>query len=62
VAQLFAPDFSKREVAVDALARQPATALPALRKARETATDDQRWWIDATIQECERQAVSAPKK
>jgi len=62
VAQLSERDFSKREVAVEALARQPVTALPVLRKARETATDDQRWWIDAAIQECERQAVSAPKK
>ena len=60
--QLFDPDFSKRELAVEALAQQPATALPALRKTRETATDDQRWWIDAAIQESERQAASAPKK
>jgi hypothetical protein len=61
VAQLFDHDFSKREIAVEALARQPTTALPALRKARETATDDERWWIDAAIQECERQTTS-PKR
>ena len=62
VAQLFDPDFSRRELAVEALAQQSATALPALQKARETATDDQRWWIDAAIQECERQAASPSKK
>ena len=60
VAQLFDPDFSKRKIAVTVLARQPAVALPALRKARETATDDQRWWIDATLQEIENRKSATP--
>jgi len=62
VAQLHNPDFSKRELAVEALARQPAAALPLLGKARETATEDQRWWIDAAIQECERRLAPSLKK
>jgi hypothetical protein len=62
VAQLSDPDFSKRKLAVEALAWQPAVALPALRKVRESATEDQRWWIDAAIQECEGKAAASPKK
>ena len=31
-----------------------ALALPALRQARERESDpDQRWWLDAAIQECQ---------
>ena len=32
---------------------QPSLALPALQSAREKATPDQRWWIDAAIQQIE---------
>jgi hypothetical protein len=48
-------DFEKRKSAVTALARQPATALPALEIARQSADEDQRWWIEAAIEEIERQ-------
>jgi hypothetical protein len=54
IKRLADPDFVKRESAVAALTRQPALALPALTAAREKAGDDQRWWIDAAIQEIER--------
>jgi len=57
IAHLTDRDFAKREAAVTALARQPAIALPALRTARETADDDQLWWIDAAIQEIERRTT-----
>jgi hypothetical protein len=52
------PDFSKREEVIDALSRQPANALPALRAARGSANDDVRWWIDAAIQQIERAEVT----
>jgi hypothetical protein len=40
---------------VEALARQPGRALPALLAARLKVTDDsQRWWIDAALQRLER--------
>jgi streptogramin lyase len=50
IEQLKDPDYSKRDAAVAGLARQPALALPLLQAAREKATPDQRWWIDAAIQ------------
>ncbi len=49
--QLKDQDYSVREAAVAALARQPALALPLLQSAREKAEPDQRWWIDAAIQQ-----------
>ena len=49
------PDYSAREAAVTGLARQPALAIPLLQSARETATPDQRWWIDAAIQRIQNQ-------
>lgn len=57
IKQLAGHDPVKRESTVRALVRQPATALPALKTAREKAGSDQRWWIDATIQEIERNEV-----
>lgn len=54
IERLADPDFAQCESAVTGLARQPALALPALKTARENAEDDQRWWIDATIQKIER--------
>jgi hypothetical protein len=61
IAQLADPDFDKRKEAVQDLARQPAaTVMPALQAARETANDDQRWWIDAALQEIERQQQATP--
>ncbi len=45
------PDYSARDAAVAALVRQAALALPVLQSAREKAGPDQRWWIDAAIQQ-----------
>jgi hypothetical protein len=53
IEQLKDPDYSLREAAVAALARQPALALPLLQSAREKAMPDQRWWIEAAIQQIE---------
>jgi hypothetical protein len=61
VAKLENGDSSERTRAIPALQRQPAIALRALRTARETASNDQRWWIDAAIQEMERQRLRAPQ-
>jgi hypothetical protein len=49
------------DTAVAALLRQPALALPLLRSAREQADADQRWWIDAAIQQIE-ESLSTNKK
>jgi hypothetical protein len=52
IAQLADPDFSRRKAAVEALARQPGRAFPALRAARLRVSDDsKRWWIDAALQQ-----------
>ena len=53
IEQLRDPNYEVREAAVDGLVRQPSLALPALQSAREKATPDQRWWIDAAIQQIE---------
>jgi hypothetical protein len=47
----------ERIAAIEALARQPASAvLPALKAARAHASGDERWWIDAAIQEVTQRA------
>jgi streptogramin lyase len=51
IEQLKDPDYAVRDAAVDALVHQPALALPLLQSAREKAGADQRWWIDAAIQQ-----------
>jgi hypothetical protein len=51
IEQLKDPSYDKRDAAVAGLLRQPALALPALQSAREKADADQRWWIDAAIQQ-----------
>jgi hypothetical protein len=51
IEQLKDPDYSLRNAAVIALARQPEQALPLLQSARVKAGADQRWWIDAAIQQ-----------
>jgi streptogramin lyase len=61
IKQLQDPDYSVRNAAVAALLRQPAVALPLLRAAREKADTDQRWWIDAAIQQIE-ESLSSNKK
>jgi hypothetical protein len=50
IAQLSDLDYDKRKAAVRALAMQPERATAALRRARETAGEDARWWIDAALQ------------
>ncbi|HEV2247024.1 MAG TPA: hypothetical protein VGW37_10280, partial [Terriglobia bacterium] len=46
-----------RKAAVEALARQPASAvLPVLKAARARASEDRQWWIDAAIQEVMQRA------
>jgi len=61
IARLADPDFARRKAAITALARQPATSLPALKAARPEANDDQRWWIDAAIQQIERSQRASSK-
>ena len=56
VTQLSDPDFEKRKTAIDRLVHQPEIALPALQIARANANDDLRWWIDATLQQINREA------
>jgi hypothetical protein len=51
IEQLTDRDYSVRDEAVAALVRQPALALPMLQSAREKADADQRWWIEAAIQQ-----------
>ena len=51
VEQLKDPDYSRRNAAVAGLVRQPALALPLLQSARENASTDQLWWIDAAIEQ-----------
>ncbi len=55
IRELGHPDFEKREAAVRTLANNPQTALPALKAARVAATEENIWWIDAAIQEAEKQ-------
>jgi hypothetical protein len=51
IEQLKDSDFSVRDAAVAGLVRQPSLALPLLQSAHEKANADQRWWIDAAIQQ-----------
>ncbi len=61
IAQLGDADFSRRKAAVEALARQPGRALPALQAARAKVSDEnQRWWIDAAIQQTEAARTATP--
>jgi len=61
IQKLADPDYSVREKAVAALVRRAPLALPLLQSAREKASPDQRWWIDAAIQRVQEQ-LSIPKK
>jgi len=54
IQKLADPDYSVREKALAALLRRPALSLPLLQSAREKAGPDQRWWIDAAIQQIEK--------
>ena len=62
IAQLSHPDYSRRNAAIAALARQPALALPALQQARSHADEDHRWWIDAALQKIETMKRTAGPK
>ncbi|MGA2476013.1 MAG: hypothetical protein ABSF73_05280 [Terriglobia bacterium] len=53
IQKLADPNYATREKAVAALVRQTTLALPLLQSAREKAGPDQRWWIDAAIQQIE---------
>jgi hypothetical protein len=55
------PDYGVRNASVAALVRQPALALPLLRSAREQAGADQRWWIDAAIEQIEEKLAKTAK-
>jgi streptogramin lyase len=61
IQKLSDPDYALRDKAVAALVRQSDAALPLLRSAREKAAPDQRWWIDAAIQQIE-ESLSTNKK
>lgn len=60
IEQLNDPDYAVRDAAVAGLARQPAEALPRLEAAREKATPEKRWWIDAAIQQIKIHSRSKP--
>jgi streptogramin lyase len=53
IQKLADPDYSVREKAVAALVGRGTLALPLLQLAREKANPDQRWWIDAAMQQIE---------
>ena len=61
IQELADPDYAQREKAVAALVRYSAPALPWLRSAREKAAPDQRWWIEAAIQQIEEHLAKASK-
>ena len=61
IARLSNCDFEKRKAAIKALSRQPDDSLPALKAARPKANDDQRWWIDAALQQIEREQAARIK-
>ena len=48
--QLSDPDYDRRKEAIEALALQPVRSKAALIKARHSANDDNKWWIDAALQ------------
>jgi hypothetical protein len=61
IQKLADPNYATREKAVAALVRQTAAALPLLQSAREKAGPDQRWWIDAAIQQIEENLAKSGK-
>jgi hypothetical protein len=61
IEQLKDPDYSVRNAAVEALVRQPEKAFPLLQSARVKAGADQRWWIDASIQQIEQNRAKQDK-
>jgi hypothetical protein len=61
IQKLAASDYSVREKAVASLVLQAAPALPLLQAAREKAGPDQRWWIDAAIQQIKENVAKSGK-
>jgi hypothetical protein len=51
IEQLRDADYGRRDAAVAALVHQPVLALPLLQSARDKAGPNERWWIDAAIQQ-----------
>ncbi len=49
------PDSARAE-AVQALTRKPDEAVKVL-KSREAKSETEKWWIEAAVQECEREAA-----
>jgi len=60
IRHLITGSSDERKEAYFALEKYPAIAKRELKIARTTAGDDQRWWIDAALQEIERQQSSKP--
>ncbi len=54
-------DYSVRDAAVAALLLQGPVALPLLQSARQAAGPDQRWWIDAAIQQIKEELAKNGK-
>lgn len=50
IKKLSDPDYDRRKEAIESLALQPVLSKPSLLKARQTANDDLKWWIDAALQ------------
>jgi len=57
---LASPGLDEREAAARMLRKQGPAAVPILRAAREAASSDVQWWIDAIIQHIERQQLATP--
>jgi hypothetical protein len=51
LAELSAPALAQREAAAKAFRDQGAAAVPFLKAARSTASEETRWWIDAILQQ-----------
>jgi hypothetical protein len=59
ICELSAPEHHRREAGIQQLAQRAKEAGPILRQAREGASAELRWWIDAALQAIEdRERVS----
>jgi hypothetical protein len=59
---LTSADLDVREVAARKLKSQGRSVLRKLNEARQNASTDLRWWIDAIIQHIERHSAPAPSR
>ncbi|MEO8354166.1 MAG: hypothetical protein ABI680_20750, partial [Chthoniobacteraceae bacterium] len=62
IAELAHPELDHRELAARALRQRGVSTLPDLRGARDSASAEHRWWIDAVIQQIERGAAQGAKR